>query len=346
MTTKDFLTDPGFIKWVNHPDPESDAYWKNWMAAHPEHLPQLKLAREVLWRLRYPEVAPREGAKERILQNIMYAPVSTDSTPLKLHKPLQPAYWLWDRWAQWGRVAAIITVGCLLSWMLYQPQEQTAAPEVAEEKPMIQKHTASGEKLQLTLPDGTIAWLNSASDLTFPADFGEHQRVVYLSGEAFFEVEKDPLRPFSVHAKGTVTTALGTSFNINTKSSSQVNISLLTGKVKVEASAVPEVFFLDAGQNLQYEEEKNNVAIKAFNVRNVMAWKDGRLIFKETSLLETMKKLEEWYGVTIHLENAKGVHWKYSGEYQDQTLDNVLNSMAFVQEFRYKIEGNKVEIKF
>src|SRR5690606_33336317 len=169
---------------------------------------------------------------------------------------------------------------------------------------------------------------------------------VKLKGEAFFEVEKDPSRPFKVLAGGTVTTALGTSFNINTKASSGVNVSLHTGRVKVEAPLVVEGVFLDPGRELQYDANQKKVTVNGFNPTRVMGWKEGRLVFAESSLPEAVRLLEDWFGVDIQLINVDEVDWKYSGEYQKETLENVLNSMAYVQKFRYNIEGNKVEIKF
>jgi|SRR5690606_15600018 len=346
MKTEDFLTNTNFVKWVNHPDGESDAYWKKWMAAHPEQLAQLKLARELLLRVRYQEIEPRSGAKGRILNDILHAPVTRSSPSVSYDdRHDRPYRGLWGKMEQWVRVAAILAVGLLLSWLLNTQKGDTAMPVLAQEIKTIQKSAVPGEKLQLTLPDGTKVWLNSVSELQFPAEFNAEERTVWLSGEAYFEVERDPTRPFRVHAGGTVTTALGTSFNINTKNLSRVNISLLTGRVKVEAPVLSEGFFLDPGQDMQFEPEMEKISIQGFNPGRVIAWKEGRLVFTEASLSEAVKTLEEWYGVTIHLENAKGSKWKYSGEYENQTLADVLNSMAHVQKFRYHIDGNKVEFK-
>jgi len=347
MTTKDFLTDPGFIKWVNHPDRESDAYWKNWMAVHPEHLPQLKLARELLLRVRYKEIEARPGAKRRILENILQAPPAAPNTSVSHGSGnKQVRVHLWEKAGQLVRIAAILLVAISVSWLVYPPQGSDPTPTLAHVVPLIYKNTAPGEKLQLTLPDGTRVWLNSVSELEFPAEFDPGERLVKLSGEAFFEVEKDPRRPFKVLAEGTVTTALGTSFNINTKTSGRVNISLHTGRVKVEAPLVAEGVFLDPGRALQYDAHRERVTVDGFNPSAVMGWKDGRLIFAESTLPEAVRLLEEWYGIKIQLNNAEEIDWKYSGEYQKQTLDNVLNSMAYIQKFKYSINGNKVEFKF
>lgn len=347
MKTEDFLTDPSFIKWVNHPDRESDAYWKSWMAAHPEHLPQLKLARELLLRIRYNEIEARPGAKRRILENILHTPPAAPTADARRQsRDIQVRVGLWDKAGQLARIAAILLVVISMSWLAYSPQELNPTRTLAQESSLIQKYTAPGQKLQLTLPDGTRVWLNSVSELNFPAEFDAEERLVKLKGEAFFEVEKDPSRPFKVLAGGTVTTALGTSFNINTKASSGVNVSLHTGRVKVEAPLIVEGVFLDPGRELQYDAHQERVTVNGFNPTAVIGWKDGRLVFSESTLPEAVSLLEDWYGIKIHLNNAEKIDWKYSGEYQNQTLDNVLNSMAYIQKFKYSIEGNKVEFKF
>jgi transmembrane sensor len=343
MVTKDFLADPKFVKWVNYPDKESDAYWKNWMASHPEYLSELKLARELLLRVRYREIEPRTGAKERVLANILNAPLAG---PEASRQPGRRAVGLWEKLGQLTRIAAILTLAFLLSWLAYSPDEIPALHASGDELPMIHKSTAPGEKLQFTLPDGTRVWLNAVSELEFPVKFGSGDRLVKLSGEAFFDVERDPDRPFKVVAEGTVTTALGTSFNINTKTSGGVNISLFTGKVKVEAPWVAEGVFLEPGRELQYHRKEERVTVSGFDLKQVKGWKEGRLIFSEASLPEAVRMLEEWYGVTISLHREGEVEWRYSGEYQNQPLDNVLNSMAYIQKFKYTIAGNKVEFNF
>jgi len=347
MTTKDFLADPGFIKWVNHPDRDSDTYWKNWMAAHPEHLPQLKLARELLLRVRYKEIEARPGAKRRILENILNAPPSAPNIAVQRQpKDTQVRVGLWEKAGQLARIAAILLVAVSLSWLVYSPSVSDPTSTLVQESPLIHKYTAPGEKLQLTLPDGTRVWLNSVSELEFPAAFDAEERLVKLSGEAFFEVEKDSRRPFKVLAAGTVTTALGTSFNINTKTSGRINISLHTGRVKVEAPLVAEGVFLDPGRELQYDAHQERVTVNGFKPTAVMGWKEGRLVFAESSLPEAVRLLEDWYGIKVQLNNAEEIDWKYSGEYQKETLDNVLNSMAYIQKFKYSIVGNQVEFNF
>src|SRR5690606_22759023 len=150
---------------------------------------------------------PRYGAKQRILGNIL------NSQPPAPAKPIEHATTytianvnIWEKTGQLTRIAAILLVAFSLSWLAFPPQKTTTIPILAEEIPLIQKSTAPGEKLQVTLSDGTRVWINSVSKLEFPEQFDSKERLVRLFGEAFFEVGKDSLRPFKVVANGTVTT--------------------------------------------------------------------------------------------------------------------------------------------
>jgi len=350
MTEQDFLTNQKFVKWVNHPDRESDAYWKAWMAAHPEHLPSLKLARELLMRIRYKDIEPRAGAKQRILHNILQSTQATKPASVEAIVPkenrVKPRVAIWDKIDQFQRIAAILLVSFSLAWLAIPPKGSKTSELMAELIPNIERTTSAGEKLQITVPDGTRVWLNSVSTLEFPERFDSLERWVRLSGEGFFDVGKDSLRPFNVITDGMITTALGTSFNINDKSSEGIKVSLLTGKVKIKATESSEDVFLDPGQELKYDKDLERISISSFNSEDVVAWKEGKIVFKDAKLVEVVDILEDWYGITINVKNGESVDWKYSGEYSNQSLENVLNSMAYIQKFKYTIHEKNVEFKF
>lgn len=211
---------------------------------------------------------------------------------------------------------------------------------------LIHKKTVSGEKLQLTLSDGTRVWLNSNSVFSFPDKFGTSERKVFLEGEAFIEVEKDSLRPFRVVAQGLVTTALGTSFNIKEKGEAEISISLVTGKVKVENVGTSEDFFLSPGEQLHRDPITGEKSIRKFDRHTISSWKEGTILFEKSNLEEVVAILENWYGVKIEVENTTNASWEFSGEYHKQSLANVLKSMAYVQNFEYELKGKNVTIKF
>lgn len=237
-------------------------------------------------------------------------------------------------------------MGLGLGWLLSPDETSHTTPIVAEQIALLTKSTLPGEKLQLTLKDGSKVWMNATSEIQFLEKFDSLERRVVLTGEAYFEVAKDSLRPFIVETNGLSTTALGTSFNITTKNEGQIHISLLSGKVRISSASDQEDVYLDPGKELRYTANGQKHQVGSFDSHKVMAWKEGNLLFHDATLLSVVKQLEEWYGVKIQIENGERIRWKYSAEYKNQTLEDVLNSLSYIQQFEYTLEGKQVKFKF
>ena len=102
---------------------------------------------------------------------------------------------------------------------------------------------------------------------------------------------------------------------------------------------------LKPGEQICYNEMNQSASVMPFDVIKTIAWKDGILIFNDSDLNDIIKKLQRWYGVEIRvngLEDIKDVKWKYSGEFDNESLDNVLGGISYVKGFDFKIEGKKV----
>jgi ferric-dicitrate binding protein FerR (iron transport regulator) len=330
-TKEDFLMDPEFIAWTLHPNDQLNDYWVKWMDANPEQVGELKLAREVLLRSRYKGYKAPDGMKEDIRQKLLTERSTEYLNEKKSYR------WLFN-------LAAMLLIGFTLVWLSGIFTKDLLAP-VEETLVMLHKKTGPGEKLQLTLPDGTRVWLNSNSEISFPEKFGSVERKVRLAGEGFIEVEKDSLRPFKVEAQGLVTTALGTSFNIKEKGEAEISISLVSGKVKVENVAKSEDFFLSPGEQLHRDPITGKNSIRKFDRHTISSWKEGTILFEKSNLKEVVAILENWYGVKIEVENSTNANWEFSGEYHRQSLENVLKSMGYVQNFEFELNGKNVTIK-
>lgn len=347
LTTEDFLTNPEFVQWVKNPTKQLDDYWTKWINANPDLLPTLKLAREFLMRIQYEEIRAAEGTKEEILTGLLKIPSrKSESSVVKAYPlPHPKKKFNYYTLSQLHRIAAILFIGLGLGWLLSPGEISPTAPIEADQIALLTKSTLPGEKLQLTLKDGSKVWMNATSEIQFPEKFDSLERRIVLSGEAYFEVAKDSLRPFIVETNGLSTTALGTSFNITTKNKGRIHISLLTGKVKVSSVSDMDVF-LDPGKELRYSTNDQKQQVRSFDVDQVMAWKEGILLFEDASLLSVVNQLEDWYGVKIEIENGERIRWKYSAEYKNQTLEDVLNSLSYIQQFEYALEGKQVKFKF
>jgi len=214
------------------------------------------------------------------------------------------------------------------------------------------KSTTSGQKFTIFLADGTKVKLNSDSRLEYPQAFSDTSRIVHLSGEAFFDVKKDAQRPFTVISHNLITTALGTSFNINAyPGNDNIIVSLATGKVRVSNETGENIekskIMLEPGNQAIYSNSNNAIKKQPFDASINLAWKNGVLYFEDASWSQIVNKLERWYGVDISVANQKSSSNKlYTGFFKEESLENVLESLSFSKNFKYKIKSQKVYVEF
>jgi transmembrane sensor len=243
------------------------------------------------------------------------------------------------------RAAAVILV--ILSVAIYrfnlQPIETSADTSPV---PVIQKVNPPGQKSRVHLPDGSIVWLNAESELQFPQEFDSLSRIVQLSGEAFFEVAKDPKRPFTVETGDLKTTAIGTTFNIKAyQDQDYVQVALASGKVKVSSNEA-NALYLNPGNCIEYNKDDQHLKLVEYDISVATCWKDGVLLFKEADFHSIIQELERWYGVTIQVINKPRQDITFSGKFTNEYLGNVLKSMSCGRPFTYSIEDKSVTIKF
>ncbi len=242
--------------------------------------------------------------------------------------------------------AVVVLVAFSVVFVMQQIEEAPVSDWQEKPSPIIWKKTDKGQKLTVKLSDGSKVVLNSGSSISYPQYFTNDSREITLVGEAYFEVARDTLRPFSVRAGETVTTALGTSFNIDAYDTNEINIALATGKVKVHTVGLKDRVekYLTPGHAITYQREKADFIVSEFEYRKYFLWKEGIIHFRDASFGEIVDKLEMWYGVDIQSDLKPAGIKPYTGEFDDESLVNVLNSMSYSLDFYYKIEDKKVEI--
>lgn len=269
----------------------------------------------------------------------------TEKVPVKV---IHPSH----NFRKWWYAAAVIFLVVLagVGYVQYDRTIKTDWVSDAHVKPssdFIYKQTDKGEKRTIILSDGSVVNLNSDSHMWYRPSFGEAaKREVFLEGEAFFEVTRDTLRPFQVHAGGVETTVLGTSFNINAYNADEsVTISVVTGKVEVRErqQSMPAVQLVPDEQAV-YSVRESTLHKSLFDHQKVLSWKEGTLYFKNASFGEVIATLERWYGVEIEVKR-EDIEDGFSGAYTNRSLESVLDGVGFVLNFDYAIQGKKVTIK-
>jgi len=215
----------------------------------------------------------------------------------------------------------------------------------------ITKTTSNGQKSTIMLKDGSKIILNSASSIKYPEFFTDSSRTIELMGEAFFEVAVDKKRPFKVSSGDIITMALGTSFNINTKNIDYTKVSLATGKVMIshqdsEKMQAVETYFLEPGEALSVNKIDAMAYKDSFNADEDLLWKDGILYFKNYSFSQIISKIEPWYDVKIDIQNEALASKKYTGKFDNVSLEKLLKNIGFTLGFDFFINDKDVKIIF
>jgi len=163
--------------------------------------------------------------------------------------------------------------------------------------------TARGKQFRMTLPDGTMVWLNSFSSLHYPAQFAGRTRSVEVTGEAYFEVAADAARPFVVKTGRQEITVLGTHFNINAyEDEPAVRTTLLEGAVRV--SNVAGQVSLHPGQQGSVGEHDMHISVAEVNTEDAVAWKNGYFHFDNADIQTVMRQLARWYDVEVKYDGV------------------------------------------
>jgi ferric-dicitrate binding protein FerR (iron transport regulator) len=244
-----------------------------------------------------------------------------------------------------GRMAATYLLLLFSAYILYQSWKPVNPELLSEEVPVqrIERKTAAGEKLRITLPDQSKVIVNSLSTISFDSNFGKTDRVIQLEGEAYFEIIPDQDRPFKVQTSEVMTTALGTSFNAYSRNG-QVAISLTEGKVKV-SHKINKVE-LNPGEMAELKDNSGEgLRLGTFDPDRTTAWKEGEIRFKSKAFGEILATLEEWYGVTIAVQNNINQRRKVSGTFDNESLEDILNGLSFSMGLEHKINGKNVTIQ-
>jgi ferric-dicitrate binding protein FerR (iron transport regulator) len=200
--------------------------------------------------------------------------------------------------------------------------------------------TAAGMQYEVILPDGSKAWLNAASTLRYPTAFTGAERLVQLTGEAFFEVAKDALHPFQVQSGDAVTEVLGTVFNTQAyKEEGHVVTTLLEGSVKITKGANSRR--LSPGH--QATVSHTGIQVKAADTEAAIGWKNGTFVFRKTPLAAVLRELERWYGINIENKHGVAIHLTATIK-RSLALDKVLQLLEDTEDLRFRRNGANIEV--
>lgn len=324
------------VKELSGSASESDkALIKEWLDTSPEARETYASFTEI-WEQQYFEhensqLINQEEIGNKVWNAVFEPPVASRTSWIKIN---------FNNFLKVAAVLVVITSAAIFSGV-FSPQEKTSNQPITR---IIEKQTLPGQKSTVTLPDGSIVSLNSGSKIRYASDFAQGNRDIYLEGQAFFDVFENPESPFVVTCRNTQVEALGTSFDVDAFSEGQVRVSLVTGKVKLSAAGTTENMLLLPGQFSIVRKDNTMTEAAAFVESDVLAWKNGKMIFRELTLEEIIPTLELWYGVKI-LNQTKIKSKHFYGTFEKESLDNVLHNIGLSMGFSYEFQGDTVVLK-
>ena len=206
-----------------------------------------------------------------------------------------------------------------------------------------------GQKSEIVLPDGTHIWLNSATTMRYPVKFGNGVRQVFLDGEAYFEVTENKHKPFLVNTSNLRVKVLGTKFNVKAYSDEKdIETALLSGKINLllnSSSKNMETVEMNPGELINYSIEKKKISKSGFETDEIVAWKSNRLVFRNDTFNNLVKKIERWYNVQIIYDQTLFKNQRLTVELMEgESIERLLRIIERTIKVDYKIENQNIYI--
>jgi transmembrane sensor len=243
------------------------------------------------------------------------------------------------------RVAAILFIPLLIGslWVVNRMSSQMEAmTSIAGNQRVVAN---PGSRVHFTLPDESEVWLNSGSSLEFPISLAQLDfRKVKLSGQGYFKVAHDREHPFIVQINDMNVKALGTSFDVSSYAEDkQISSTLEEGSIALLTLEGVEMARLHPGQKAFLDRTTKEILVKEVETSLTTSWKDGKLIFRNSSLTDVTTQLERWFNCNIHVDSRLlSAGLMYTATIQDETLGEVLKMIEISTKIKTRIEKREV----
>lgn len=247
-------------------------------------------------------------------------------------------------WPVFVRVAAIFLIAGLIGFFAYR--NWAPANDNSSEPTLRAITTAMGQRVNLTLSDGTKVLLNAGSTLRLPKVFEPDEREVFLEGQAYFNVEENTERPFVIHSGGAKTRVLGTSFSVRAyPEDSDIMVAVEKGRVSFEAAEASgqERVILNKNELGRFNAKSRHIESSPINdLKLYLGWVDGYLKFKEAPLGEVATELERRYGVEVTFADSQLKERSLTALLKSRSIQNVLDVIKMSLGIEYRLDENQV----
>jgi ferric-dicitrate binding protein FerR (iron transport regulator) len=332
---EDLLADNRFVLWALGKNETDNAYWEKWKEDHTDSLHQFTEACRTVQMLKFksPEISSKE-VSERWLQ-------SKKEMKLQLHPHLTSDSVYWYR-----RIAGILIIPLLILsvWFFYnQHQLQSNFNQINgySQKKSIHVVAPLGVQLHVELPDGSKAWLNSGSEINYPAYFSLEKREVEMTGEVYFQVSKSS-KMFVVKNPGPTIKVYGTEFNVHAYSNEkEITIALAKGKIALEKNN--RELMMSPGEVAIFDKTSEHLIKQKSDIYPYTSWREGKYIFRDAPLEVILKTLERRYKVTIHVDDPDLTQFKYDATINGEPLEQILELLTFSAPLKYEYKRQQLK---
>ncbi len=339
-SVEDYLDDENFVRSVLYPDESNSISFDNPEENNQVNSRNMELAKKILHNLKVEE---KEILAESIKAHLTAFRVNNNVSEGNNNEDNSKTYSLVsNQWMKWVAAAVVVlATGITVFYKSINHNPEPVATIITDE--WIVKANPKGQKLVVSLEDGSTVKLNAESTLRYHANF-RTSRMVELIGEAFFEVKRDSLHPFVVKTNKIQTTVLGTSFNVRSyEDEHKSSVVVATGKVAVADNEGQKEVILLPSQIVNFHNDKGFDEAKEIDLINHVGWKDNVLVFENANFSKIEKELRRWFNVDFEYENQPVIK-SFNGEFKNQSLENILEGVRFSTGLKYKLEKQKVII--
>lgn len=317
FTCEDFIEDALFREWVINPNIEQKKYWDEWILTHPEKKDDINAAKMILLGLKYQKIPNLDLKKDKIWNHIE-STLDPKQTIFKLI--LRPTFIPW-----------LVSIAASLFLIVYFFINSSSTIHV---------ELVNAEVKSVTLPDLSIIDINAKSNVNFKDKNFIRNRIVNLTGEAFFNVVKGS--SFKVLTPYGEIEVLGTSFNVYARDSI-LEVECFTGKVSVNYKGNYKKYILLPGDKINMFHDEVKITKKENSIQQI--WKSGYFYFEETKLIRVLKELERQFDIkniktTVEIENKN-----YTGFFTKMDLQQALISICEPLQLKYQMVNDTLIIE-
>lgn len=272
------------------------------------------------------------------------------------HLKISAGKFLFYRWASLA-ACVLLALSVSFNFIKWNHKEVANVKRIValSELPASQKnyyYTVKGAKARLELPDGSVVWLNSDSKLTYPCRFEGDTREVELSGEAFFEVVKNPEIPMVVNTNRNFTIKVyGTTFNVRSYDNDiKATTTLYDGSIElITKDRKGEEKITQMLPNQIYEvadtAPEKPVETHVTDITDKKAWQEGRLVFDNTPMGEVIKSLERWHGTLFEIQDAAILDFTITATFRSESIVQIMEMLEYCALIEYSINNNTVILR-